>query len=86
MGYFPNGSAGADYETQYCDHCRHQGLDGDGCAVWLVHLLKNYDECNKDDSVLHILIPRDKDGWNEQCKMFIDRHPERCKDTADMFD
>ena len=67
MGYFSNGTEGMDYEYKYCDHCVHQD---DPCAVWLAHLVKNYDECNNKDSILHMLIPRSKDGFNERCLMF----------------
>lgn len=73
MGYFPNGTAGEMYEAQYCCHCIHQnGPDGEsGCAIWLAHLLYNYDECNNDKSILHILIPKTKDGLgNERCMLF----------------
>ncbi len=70
MGYLPNGAAGDRYEAAYCDHCAHQNHEGEGCAVWLAHMLHNYDECNKKDSILHILIPRNGIE-NEQCKMFV---------------
>jgi len=72
MGYFSNGTAGMDYAARYCDKCQHQGPpDGPGCSVWLAHELYNYDECNNKNSILHILIPRTKDGLgNEQCTMF----------------
>ncbi len=67
MGYFSNGTEGMDYEARYCDKCIHQEQ---GCAVWLAHMMHNYDECNNEKSILHILIPRNKEGWNEKCKMF----------------
>lgn len=67
MGYFSNGCEGESYEAKYCRNCVHD----ERCAVMLAHLLYNYDECNKKDSILHILIPRGKDGFNEQCKMFL---------------
>jgi len=74
MGYFPNGTAGEMYEAEYCDRCVHQKPDDGGCAVFLAHLLHNYEECNKPDSILHLLIPLSKDGLgNEQCEMF---HPK----------
>jgi hypothetical protein len=61
-----------DYEEQYCNQCAHQKPDDGGCAVFLAHLLMNYDECNNDKSILHMLIPRSKDGLgNEKCLMFI---------------
>lgn len=76
MGYFSNGSEGMDYEAQYCASCIHQdGPDGNsGCAVWIAHMLKNYDECNNEESILHMLIPRDEKGWNEKCLMHFPRN------------
>jgi len=67
MGYFSNGCEGSDYEEQYCSKCYW----GDkACMVWLAHLERNYEECNNDKSILHIFIPRTKDGLgNEKCKM-----------------
>jgi hypothetical protein len=68
MAYFPNGTAGLDYEDRYCSRCIHE----DGCPIMLLHALHNYEECNKDDSFLHVLIPRSESGIdNEQCRMFI---------------
>jgi hypothetical protein len=78
MAYFPNGTAGECYEAQYCNHCVHQnGPDGEsGCAVWLAHLLYSYRDCNDKDSILHLLIPRSKDGLsNEQCRLFARKKP-----------
>lgn len=69
MAYFPNGSSGADYQSEYCENCIHDvNMD---CTVWVAHLLYNYEECNKEDSILGLLIPRSEDGLsNEKCKMF----------------
>jgi hypothetical protein len=70
MGYFSNGSEGEAYEAKWCAKCLHN----DGCAVWFAHLIHNYDECNKDDSILHLLIPRTADKiHNERCSMFVER-------------
>ncbi len=79
MGYFSNGTEGMDYESRYCDRCVHQnGPDGkSGCAIWLAHMLRNYDECNEPDSVLHLLIPRDKKGGNGQCQLFMVSRKEK---------
>lgn len=73
MGYFPNGTAGALYEEKYCTHCIHggDGKDGAGCPVMLAHILYGYEQCDQPESILHLLIPRDENGWNEQCKMFV---------------
>lgn len=78
MAYFSNGTESADYEFKYCEQCVHFNDDSGGCPVMLLHLLHNYRECNKSDSFLDVLIPRSKDGLdNEQCKMF---HPEGGRD------
>ena len=69
MGYFANGTEGMSYEEQYCMKCVHDN-DADGCAVLYAHQLYNYPECNNEDSILHILIPRNDKGENEQCRMF----------------
>ncbi len=68
MGYFPNGTSGMMYEEEYCNRCVHQEKP---CAVWNLHMNHNYEECNKKESYLHYLIPRDKDGFNKKCTMFI---------------
>lgn len=81
MGYFSNGTEGEMYEAEYCAKCDHNA--NDDCAVLLAHLIYNYDECNKKDSILHLLIPRDKDGYNEKCKMFTPLRPDRL--MQDMF-
>lgn len=73
MGYFPNGTSSMVYEERFCARCTHHNKkDEGGCPVWLAHLLHNYTECNKPDSILHILIPRDGDGNNKQCAMFAE--------------
>jgi len=73
MGYFPNGTSGMMYEEEFCSRCVHYGNEGTSCAVLDAHILFNYDECNKEDSILHILIPRGKDGFNEECRMFLEK-------------
>ena len=73
MGYFSNGTQGMHYEAQYCNQCIHQhGPDGkSGCAIWLAHMIHNYDECTNEASILDILIPRTKDKLdNERCSLF----------------
>lgn len=67
MGYFSNGTEGLDHEARSCDRCIHQD---DPCAVTRAHMLHNYDECNKKESILHLLIQRLPDGSNGQCTMF----------------
>jgi len=70
MGYFSNGTEGMDYQNNYCSRCVHD-VNSD-CPIWLAHLIYNYAECNKEDSILHMLIPRTEDGLdNEQCRLFI---------------
>jgi hypothetical protein len=87
MGYFSNGCEGMDYEEQYCSRCVHQATDNGGCAVFLAHLLHNYDECNNDKSILHLLIPRSKDKLgNEQCAMFYEDTSKPHPDQLDLED
>lgn len=80
MAYFSSATESMDWATQNCDLCRHQdGPDaGSVCAVWLLHLLRNYDQCAHSDAArayadcLGTLIPRTRDGLgNERCLMFI---------------
>lgn len=73
MGYFSSGAEGMDYHAEWCSRCVHDD-DPRGCEVWNAHMLKNYDECNKPDSVLHLLIPRTARGLgNERCRMFYEK-------------
>lgn len=72
MGYFPNGSSQMDYEQVYCSTCAHQ----EGCAVMNAHFLRGYDECNNDESILHMLIPQTEDGLsNKKCLMHLPSPP-----------
>ena len=75
MAYFSSGTESMYWATQNCDLCQHQ--DG-GCAVWLLHLLHNYDQCRDThvarvfEKCLSALIPRKPDGrGNERCTMFL---------------
>lgn len=81
MGYFSNGSEGMDYQARWCDRCVHD--EDQRCPLWLAHLIHNYKECNNKESILHMLIPRGKDGLeNEQCKMFIEAPPPKESDGS----
>ena len=66
MGYFPNGTAGDDYENRYCCSCIHYP----SCAVMEAHKDYNYRDCNDDTSILHMLIPREG-VVNQRCRMFF---------------
>jgi hypothetical protein len=73
MGYFSNGTEAEMYAERYCARCMHgpRRNPDEGCAVWLLHMLHNYEECDKPDSFLNLLIPRAQgDVGNEQCAMF----------------
>ncbi len=70
MGYFSNGTERMIYQEEYCTRCVHD--INEDCAVWSTHILHNYKERNKKDSILHILIPR-KGIQNEKCRMFWER-------------
>lgn len=71
MGYFSNGTEGECYYDAYCARCVHD--KDQSRPVWAAHLMHNYDECNNENSILHILIPRNESGLgNKQCAMFIE--------------
>jgi len=55
--------------SKYCDNCINWN-DEEGCPITLVHEIYNYKEGDKKDSILHLLIPRDKNGNNLKCSMF----------------
>lgn len=67
MGYFPNGTAGDIFENEVCSKCVHYG----DCAVWDVHIFRNYDQLKKGNEMLrdtlNMLIPDNK----LECKMFV---------------
>ena len=72
MAYFSNGSEGTQYEHDFCSRCVHY----DGCPVWGLHLLWNYEQDGNPDKeeALSMLIPRSQDELdNEECKMFYEK-------------
>ncbi len=83
MGYFSNGSGGADWRVNNCERCANNQPvnDSPGCAIWDLHLLHNYDQmpehAETDQSrgeamawsaALGALIERD--GLSNSCKLF----------------
>lgn len=69
MGYFSNGTEGEMYMEAYCNKCKHDKHED--CPIWAAHLMHNSDGANNDSHVLHMLIPRSKDGlYNEACWFF----------------
>lgn len=76
MAYFSNGTEGEMYEAQWCNHCIHNPVEGDGCAVLCAHLLYNYYALNKENEmakqILDLLIPMKAGGiYADQCSMFL---------------
>jgi len=70
MGYFSNGTEGSDYESRYCRNCSHY----EGCPIWLLHLMWNYDARGVDGdetkaNALDVLIPMDGTA-NLQCNFY----------------
>ena len=57
MGYFSNGTEGMMYEEEYCDNFVHR-LEESECPILQAHMMWNYEECNKKDSILHKIIPK----------------------------
>lgn len=80
MAYFSSGTEGWSYYEHYCARCVHD--KDESCPIWNAHQIHNYAECNKKDSILHMLIPRSKDGAsNEACLLFIEKPA-----SGDLFD
>lgn len=73
MGYFSNGSEGDSFQAALCERCLHDVKQD--CPVWLIHLMYNYNQCKNEDyaAILSAFIPRNKEGFNEDCKMFVDK-------------
>ncbi len=81
MGYFSNGTEGDMYIEKYCCNCINYGGEYDICPVWGLHLDWNgYDD---KQFMLDELIPRDKDGYNLQCTMFISPETIRDREQSD---
>ena len=76
MGYFANGTEWMMYEEEYCVRCVHELGPEYGCPCSDAHSHWNYDECNNDDSILHKMIPINKEGFNDQCIFFKENIPE----------
>lgn len=74
MGYFSNGTEGDSYIDSVCSKCVNHGNVG-GCPCMMAHVLWNYEECNKPDSILHKMIPRTKEG-NGKCIFFFEKSDE----------
>lgn len=80
MGYFANGSEGECYQDRWCVRCVHWKDEGDGrgegCPVYDLHILYNYDQLKKDSTrrALEMFIPTAEGGiGNGQCRMFWER-------------
>ena len=88
MGYFSNGSDNDYYQNLYCNHCQNMRDRGDGrgegCAVMDLHWLWNYDAVGKQSDLtkktgLSMFIPRDKNGFNAECSMFLRKPHEQLR-------
>ena len=67
MGYLADQTEIQSYLEHYCQRCLH-GEDQAGCAVWDAH--QDYQGVEALRSVLDMLIPRDEQGQNLQCRLF----------------
>lgn len=77
MGYFPNGTEGEAYLDKFCYRCVHLKDEDDGrgpgCPVWDLHLLLNYHRDGRNAGMLDSFIPRDEEGYNLECRMFVEK-------------
>ena len=72
MGYFANGMEGNAYWKKYCSKCAHEWTGSEivvNCPVWTAHILWDGGECDKPDSILHRMIPRNGIK-NEKCNFY----------------
>lgn len=84
MAYFPNGTSGACFEARWCCDCANEGdpENGNGCAIWDVHLLFNYEARDSEVSkgILDTLIAdvgmENEDGTCP-CRLFVEGKPEQ---------
>jgi len=72
VAYFPNGTAGMDYEERFCQNCAHYHEEF-SCPCLDAHTMWNYEECNNKNSILHKMIPMDKKGYNKQCIFYHEK-------------
>ena len=73
MGYFSSGTEGLDYEDQYCVRCAHNPPEDEKCCpVWMAQMSYNASADAEAKDILAMLIPRNEDGFNEQCTMFVE--------------
>jgi hypothetical protein len=85
MGYFSNGTENDMYVAEWCSHCIHGQDEQKPCHVMDLHWIWNYDQHGKDAvsqakaEGLTILIPRDKEGFNEECTMFVRNEARNAK-------
>ncbi len=78
MGYFSNGSEGADYQATWCDNCAHDDQDGGWfCPIWTMQLEWNPPSQEDSDrkNALERFIPR-VGIWNGACTMFASNDAE----------
>lgn len=73
MGYFSNGAEGDMYEAKYCERCIHVQDYEKGCPIFGLHYLYNGEK--DKTTLLDMLIPRSEEGFNLQCRMFIEVKP-----------
>jgi hypothetical protein len=90
MGYFPNGTAGSDFEQRFCSHCINMpDSDSAGCPVWAAHLFFGYEECNGTGNgnakrILDMLIERGDSNAEQRCVMFVDKRSTPLRTQADI--
>ena len=72
VGFFPNGTSFIVYDDEWCAGCVHGG-ELDNCPVIAAHLIQGAPGNAVVQAILDTLIPRDADGRNCRCAMFVPR-------------
>jgi hypothetical protein len=70
MGHFANQAEFGIYRIRFCSNCIH--LEGGLCPVLVAHM-NDANDGSRLESILNLLIPRDEQGHNLQCRMFVPR-------------
>ena len=89
MAYFPNGTAGELFESRECFDCIHEGPpEGPGCAIMLIHLVWNYDQCDNEQlqDVMQALIDDEGQPLGKMCQMRVAKEDDPNQISLDLGD
>lgn len=80
MAQFSNGTEGMSYEETWCRRCVHDGK----CAIIAAHQI--YRHKGEVGEVLDMMIPVDDKGYNQECRLFLEKNKPNVCDGSPLFD